>query len=140
MNIDLTRYDAATGRILGTINCAESDAELNKELYPEDAWIEGGAEHGFHWVDITREPLGIWPRPSMAGFDKLEIAADDAEAAVLTLPEPFTAEVDGVEYQIDVANDAGEYELAITSAMPASYRVTITHFPYLDYSAEIVAA
>ena len=78
-------------------------------------------------------PGGVLTPRLMASFDKLAIAADGEDAAVLAIPGPFTATVDGIEYAV-------EGSLEVASAMPATYRVEIDHFPYLALDVEIVAA
>jgi hypothetical protein len=71
-------------------------------------------------------------RPTMA-FDRTTIAADGEDTATLAIPGRFTVTVDGVEHEV-------EDEVEIASAMPATYRVTVDHFPWLPIDVEIVAA
>ena len=73
----------------------------------------------------------LTPRP-VAGFDKTTIAADGVDVAVLEMPGPFTATVDGVAHAVTD-------RLEIASDMPATYRVEVDHFPYLALDVEIVA-
>lgn len=73
-------------------------------------------------------------QPLPATISKLSIAADDADRAVISgLPDPITVKIDGVEHYV------GGGVLTITSPMPAVYRVEIDHWPYLPWSAEVVA-
>ena len=135
-----TRYDPATGRIHSKVNCHHSFYLINVGLYPDLAVVDQDSDLDLDYVDLTGDEIMVRRRPVLAGFDKLLIAADDTAAATLHLPEPFTAEIDGTEYRIDEPNAAGVYELAITSAMPATYKVAIRHFPYLDFETEITAS
>ena len=73
----------------------------------------------------------LTPRP-VASFDKLTIAADGIDVAVLELPGPFTATVDGVDHAVSD-------RLEIASHMPATYRVEVDRFPWLPLDVEIVA-
>lgn len=134
-----TRYDPATGKIHSKVNCHHSDYLANVELYPDFAVVDQDCDLDLDYVDLTGEPY-VRRRPVLAGFSKLAIAADDTDETVLVLPEPFTAEIDSKSYLIDDPNVAGVYALALTSPMPATYKVSVKHFPYLDYEAEIVAS
>jgi hypothetical protein len=73
----------------------------------------------------------LTPRP-VASFDKLTIAADGIDVAVLELPGPFTATVDGVAHAVTD-------RLEIASDMPATYRVEVDRFPWLPLDVEITA-
>lgn len=73
------------------------------------------------------------PRPACPGFDRVQIRADDIEAARLDLGQPFSALIDGVAHEVE------DGVLEITSAMPATYMVEVRAWPYQDYDVEIVA-
>jgi hypothetical protein len=60
------------------------------------------------------------------------IAADGIDVAVLEIPGPFTATVDGVAHAVTD-------RLEIASDMPATYRVEVENFPWLPLDVEIVA-
>jgi hypothetical protein len=70
-------------------------------------------------------------------FDRLEIAADGVDRAVLALREPFRVTVEGTKFQVDDPDGDGAYALVLVSTMPAVYRVGIDHWPYLPFQAEI---
>lgn len=75
------------------------------------------------------------PRPQLAGFDRLAIAADGMDAATLAgLPEGAQAWVDDVPCAIPP-----DGTLRIAATMPATYSVRVIAWPYQDYHAEIVA-
>ena len=133
------------GRMIQAVTCPRQDAAL-QTAEGATALIDPAVENGVSvedlftaYVDLTGEPY-VRRRPVLTGFSKLAIAADDTDEAVLVLPEPFTAEIDSQSYLIDEPNAAGVYALTLTSPMPATYKVTVRHFPFLDYEAEITAS
>lgn len=139
-----SRYFPASSEKPGSIDCVgychPSQIDVQK-VEGMGFWSgEDKVDLDLDYFDLTRDPPEPKRRPTLTGFDKQAIAADDTDAATLHLPEPFTAEIDGTEYRIDEPNAAGVYELAITSAMPATYKVAIRHFPFLDFETEITAS
>jgi hypothetical protein len=78
-------------------------------------------------------PEGVLTERPAVAFDKTTIAADCVDTATLAIPGRFTVTVDGVEHAV-------EDVVEIASAMPATYRVTVDHFPWLPIDVEIVAA
>jgi hypothetical protein len=133
-----TRYHPDTGEIHSKTNCHHSDYLANVGLYPDMAVVDQDCDLDLDYVNLTAEPL-VTRRPALPGFDKLAIAADDVDEARLALAEPFAVEIDGQTYQVDEADGDGNYVLTLTSAMPATYKVSVKHFPYLDFEAEITA-
>jgi hypothetical protein len=125
-------YDMA-GKI---IVAGHTNVPLEQMWLPVDTFVmEGAANPLIDFVDLSGEVPILRERPLLPAFDKLEILADGQEAATLTLPEPFMAEVDGVQHAVDTA----PYAVAIRSAMPAVYRVRVDHWPYKAIDVEIVA-
>ncbi len=136
------RYRTDTGRIVidGTwFSCAEDQVVTQMQHQPlaeGEALIRCGepAYGDRHRVVGHPDAPALAERPEIS-FDKLEIAADGQDAATLTLPEPFTVEVDGVPHAVDTA----PYTVAIRSTMPAVYRVRVDHWPYRALDVEIIA-
>lgn len=127
-------YEIESGRIRSFYDGIDGELSL---MTPDGlAGIEVARDirQDIHWIDGGSVAL----RPSLA-FDRTEILADDVDAARLTLDRPFTATVDGTRYDIDEPTEAGIYELAITSPMPADYPVEIDVWPYLPLSTRIIA-
>ena len=127
-----TRYDPQTGRIHSQGECHVSDYLLQGAIYPDLGLIDQRSDLDLDYVDLAAEPW-VRRRPAMA-FDRLEIAADDQDAAVLDIGRPFVAVIDGTAYGVE----GGRLEL--TSAMPATYKVSVTLWPFIDYEAEVAAA
>jgi hypothetical protein len=136
------RYQKESGRIMidaAWISCPEDQVDRQLSCQPlveGEALIrcEEPALHTRHWVVGHPDTPTLAERPEIS-FSKTEIAADGEDTATLSLPEPFTVEVDGVRHSVDTA----PYTVAIRSAMPAVYRVRIDHWPYKAIDVEIVA-
>jgi hypothetical protein len=122
-------YDEGTGRIEFIVTCAtHATAELQAGG-GKGVLVTGDGDGG----TLFYCPGGVLtPRPTLA-FGRTTIAADGVDVATLAIPGAFTVTIDGAEYEI-------EDVLEIASAMPATYRVEVDHFPYLPLDAEIVAA
>ena len=121
--------EPATGRIL-----------VSREM-PRDEFSEALIPEGVQAIetDLHVDPLlayvvegAVVARPDLPSFDKVEIRADGEDAATLVLPEPMIVAVDGVPH-------GPTDRIEIASPMPSTYRVTITHFPFRDFAADIVA-
>lgn len=120
-------YDPDTGRIIQIGVCPAGDLEMQAIGM---SVLQGTADLELDYV-VNGE---VVRRPDLPGFDKLTIQADDTDAAVLDLGEPFVATIDGTDYEVV------DGCLEITSPMPAIYEVEINHFPYLPYKAKVVAS
>lgn len=123
-------YEIATGAIMQTLETTQVFPEA-----PEGhAWIEGRWAWPTHYVDGSGEEPVVTERPTLAGFDKLEIVADGIdEAVILGLPDPATVRVDGEAIEAT----GGEFRFAADVA--GEYAVTIDAFPYLPYAVTITA-
>lgn len=123
-------YDLASGRVLWNGSCTQPE-DIQLQVTEEWGVIEKTIDPQTHYIAPSGEELD---RPSLEGFDKTAILADDADTAKIEgLPIPCVVRVDGIDY---VVAD-GTFEL--TSSMPASYVVEIDHFPYLPFKQEITA-
>jgi hypothetical protein len=140
MNVNFLRYDPATGRVLGLGNCAEMDYEANRSLVPGDAFLVGHADLDADWVNVAADPPEVQPRPELAGFSKLAIAADGIDEAVLELDRPFSVTIDGDRVEVNEPGESGTYRIALAAMLPATWVVEVEAFPALPYRAEIVAA
>lgn len=121
--------EPATGRILVS-------REMPRDEFSEDLISDGvlAIETDLH-VDPTLAYVvdgAVVARPDLPAFDKVEIRADGEDAATLVLPEPMIVAIDGVPH-------GPTDRIEIVSPMPATYRVTIQHFPFRDFAADIVA-
>jgi hypothetical protein len=122
-------YDLATGAILSVLTGVPEDMVAVQAQAGQGVLVTDAGDGGRSWY----APGGVLtPRPA-AGFDKLTIAADGIDVAVLEMPGPFTATIDGVAHAVTDL-------LEIASEMPATYRVEVDHFPWLPLDVEIVAA
>lgn len=123
-----TVYDPTTGAIHRSGWCRRGD--LGLQVRDGEAVVfEASAD------DLTQYVLeGEVVNKPIFAFDKLEIAADGLDEAVMTgLPSPVTVIIDGTPHEVT----GGTLEIA--SIMPAVYRVVIIHWPYMPFSAEVVA-
>ncbi len=121
--------EPATGRILVS-------REMPRDEFSEDLIPDGvqAIETDLH-VDptlayVVEGAVVAWP--SLPAFDRIEIRADGEDVATLFLPEPMIVAIDGVPH-----GPADRIEIA--SPMPATYRVTIQHFPFRDFAVDLVA-
>ena len=98
--------------------------------------VDESADASISWISEGE----VAARPILPGFDKLAIAADDLDQATLALDVPFAARIDGQAFEVAEPDGEGNYVLALTSPMPAVYRVRVSLWPYRDYVAEVTAA
>lgn len=132
-------YEIATGRIVRSGSADEGDVPLqtggDPALVVEVTDFDGQIDDRAKMMDISVAPVVMIDRPVLA-FDKLSIAADGVDQAVLpNLPNPTTVKIDGASH---IVTDG---TLEISSNMPATYLVEIRDpFPYQRFSAEIVAS
>jgi len=139
MNVEFTRYDPATGRLMGLGNCDDSDYPANVALYPGHRFVTGHANLETDYVDVAAGPPEVRPRPELPGFDRLTIAAGGQEFARLVADRPFTVTIDGDPAAITEPDAAGRYVVELGGMVPAVYSVTVDCWPYLPYAAEVVA-
>lgn len=126
----LIEHDLETGRILTFRQLPR--AEFGPQVPSDGAAfleVDGFVDPGLFYLTDG----ALVARPALDGFDRLTIAADDVDAAQMTLPEPMTVHVDGQPY-------GPTDTVAITSPMPGSYVVEIRHFPWQDFRAVVVAS
>lgn len=134
------RYDPATGRIHSKLNCHPSEFAANAALYPDLATVEGECDLDLDHVDIAADPPAVVPRPTLAGFDKLAIAADGIDEAVLELDRPFRITIDGETLEIDEPEAGGAYVIGLATTLPATWTVRVEAWPALPYETEVVAS
>lgn len=130
-------YELGTGKVRWTVDVPEAMAEAQTAGHDDLDQIEvtdqvNGRTH--YILDGV-----VTARPVMA-FGKLAIAADDADEAKLVLDRPFAADVDGQVVEVTDPDEAGDYVLALTSPMPAAYRVRVIEWPYQEYDTMVVAS
>lgn len=121
--------DPLIGRILVSREMPRD--EFSEDLIADDVQA---IETDLH-VDPTLAYVvegAIVARPDLPAFDKVEIRADGEDAATLVLPESMIVAIDGVPH-------GPTDRIEIASPMAATYRVTIQHFPFRDFAADIVA-
>lgn len=124
-----TIYNPETGAIQRSGWCRRGD--LGLQIRPGEAAVFDQSGN-----DMTQYVLdgAIVDRPTFA-VSKTAIAADDLDEAVITgLPDPVTVLVDGVAHEVTGGT------IAITAAMPATYRIEIDHWPYMPFNEEVVAS
>lgn len=128
--ISWTVYDTRNGRILRSGSASDLQTVYAQVREPfEDIMLFENWSFGTHYI-VGGVAIA---RPTNPGFNKTEITADGSDAAILSLGTPFAAVIDGAPHSI------ADGVLEITSELPATYRVRVEAFPFLDYVAEIVA-
>ena len=70
-------------------------------------------------------------RPTFDVADEVEIAANGVDGLTITIPDPCAVRIDGIE-QVVVGG-----ELLIQSDMPATYRLEMVQWPYIDKTVVI---
>jgi hypothetical protein len=78
---------------------------------------------------------GVTERPALpVHLSRTEIKADGKRMATITgLPQPTTVVIN------DEAHVIADGRLDLVSDMPAEYRITIDRWPYLPWSATVIA-
>ena len=113
-----------------------------------DRQIVDLAHMGLAWVRVAdRIDSADWyisdgevvPRPALAGFDRLTIAAGGDDVARLAVDRPFRITIDGEATDVTEPTDAGLYVMDLGAVVPAEYHVTVDCWPYLPYSAVVLA-
>ncbi len=124
-------YDPASGRILRTGRSQTEERAL--------AQADGGAIIlGATADDVNEYVLDgeIVPRPTLAGFDKLTILADDEDVATITLPVGTQVQFDGQTYEIA----EGDQDFEFAADVAGSYTIKIfPPWPYYDATYTIEA-
>ena len=123
----------STGRITGTLSCSPGQATAASSTVGE---LAGVFDPGTYYVDTTQSVPVATLRPAMGvTVDKTAIAANGQDFATFSgVPSAATVSVDGaapVPFQAPTtfsASDAG------------TYTVTISDFPALDATFQIVAS
>lgn len=89
------------------------------------------------YVKVTTELLD---RPQMEAIvDRLAIAADGQDEARLTgLPVPCDVTIEGPDGRETVTVEDGE--IVLTADVAATYRISAARWPYLPWSAEVIAS
>ena len=129
------RYDSE-GRIFSTVTSGVDDAFINHLRNVDSNFVTAADLPERLFTDWYVASGELRPRPSHSiTLSKDRIVADDVDEAVLTgLPSPATLSIDGIAYEIV----GGSVEFA--TPMPGTYVIEINHWPYLPFSAEIVAS
>ncbi|WP_131193729.1 hypothetical protein [Lichenihabitans psoromatis] len=129
--VEFSVYDKVTGQV--TVSGTTQKVNASFHVQPGQAlvykWLKGTEDY----MDVTSQPMRPKLRPALPGFDKLTIKADGTDAATIVLPDAMTVTIDGLPAQ----HEAGP--LAFKADSPGAYVVSITQFPYLDFSAVITA-
>ncbi|MBP0439577.1 hypothetical protein [Tianweitania sediminis] len=137
-NAVFVEHDPSTGEIVYCGSVPPDVMEGYGPLFPHLTFRWVG--HGMEVPDPLQvyfdiEAKRILPRPQLAvQASKPVIVADGLDEAVITgIPAGFPFTIDGAPYTAD-----GE-PIQLRSAMPATYRLAINHFPYVPFEMEIVA-
>ena len=130
---DWTIYDIDTGKVRLAGHCPRSMILLQHRAENEGLVLER-LDNRVSYVDVTADPPRGRNRPTLAGFDRLAIKADNKDAATLNLPIGGIVVVDGVEHECPPG------PLVFVADSPGTYTFSASLFPYLDFAAEVVAS
>jgi len=120
--IQVTRYDPGTGRIVGTFGCSSPELfEFN--MGGDTNYVDGFQDDAVAYVDITASPPVVIARPTQD--------TQLTGTALTGLPIPCELRVGGETFTVE----DGEADLAI--AMPGTYPITVTAWPYQDWRGEV---
>jgi len=128
--IGYIKFRDDTGEVLGAFRVVTAN----------DVPLEAGESVMMHDDPLSVDQLGsyVWggellPRPELpAVVSATEAPADDTAACTISgLPDPVVVKIDGEPHTIT----GGVLEL--TSPVAATYRLEVTHWPYLDWSCDI---
>lgn len=130
-------YDGDTGRCLYSVHAPVRQAMIDfyhessiKFVYfPGDTPPETIMQTSY--VDTATGKLT--DRPSIETPAEISITADGVETVRITVPQPCTARLDGVNSVIT------EGFIDIAADMPAEYVLEIEQWPYLDKTVRITA-
>jgi hypothetical protein len=126
-------YEPISGRIRRTLNIEPHTA---KYYEADGETLFQGEGSGFtDYIDLTRSPPAITPRPVMQiAQDKTTIAAGGGDTMTLHgLPVPCRVRIGSAVYEVP----DGVLEWA--TPMPATYHIKVEAFPHLDWEGEVIA-
>lgn len=127
----ITTYDAATGQLFCVV---QGPADLlSKQVFDGLGYIEGNFSGETHWFDLTLK--AVVERPSMPfTVQKPAVIADGLDVATIAdLPSPCTVTIDGQIFEVD----DGTVELTFDE--PGKHTITLSAWPYLNHTVEIIA-
>lgn len=123
-------YLTATGEITQTGETNEQSFEAQKARAAATVAVCVGVADGATQYVVDGKPVD---RPAFRKFDKTSIAVGE-EATLAGLPIPTTVTVNGTAHTVT----DGEFVLVGTSA--GRFSITVSAWPYLDYSEVITCA
>ena len=112
------RYRLDTGEIANVLTGVPLSQVPSQADATHGVLVTDAGDGGRRWY----APGGVLTLRPVAGLDKLSIAADGVDVAVLEMSGPFTVTIDGVAHAVTD-------RLEIASDMSATYTVEIDHFP-----------
>lgn len=123
-----------TGRIVNTVTTYPADLPAQ---YADMgvAFVEHETDLGAFAVSTTLHVVdgAVVARPTFDVADEVEIAANGVDGLTIAIPDPCAVRIDGVEQAITGG------ELVIQSDMPATYRLELVQWPYIDKTVVIHA-
>jgi len=126
-------YHDEDGRLTGQVAGAFTPDELADLRTRGLLFVKASKTVAFGSSYVRRGRLARRPVAPVV-IDRTEIPADGEAAATITgLPEPCQVLVDGEPVTVE----GGRLEL--TADMPAIYSIVLDQFPFMPWSAEIVA-
>ena len=128
--VSAVQYNPKTGMIIGLRYGFYGDIEQENH-----AFILGEADIIMDYVDVSLSPPVIKRRLEMQiTQSKTRILSNGADAMALSsLPIPAQVQINSETYNVP------DGELEWGTVMPATYKITVRAFPYLDWEGEVTA-
>lgn len=133
-------YDKKTGLITARrFDNPFSTLDAGLILWYED-WMLGDADDAVNYIVVDSEGIpAIVPRPTMGpGWSNLPLQANSQHVSLLLdLPDPCRVvyEGPGFRHEGEVVGGVAEF----TTDVPGPHKVTVSAWPYLDWTEELDA-
>jgi hypothetical protein len=126
MYTEVTEYDAASGRIIGLHGGPVEALRIDVKYS-----VPGSYDRNTHYIDLSGPTPEPRARPAMpVTQDKASIGVNEP-MTLAELPVPCRVTIGPATY------DVPDGTLEWSSPMPATYKIKVEAFPYLDWEGEV---
>lgn len=123
------------GEILRSISCPED--MINIQIQVDETAMEGEANDITQYIPDINLPIIMDKSANPTSIDKTIVLADGVDLVNLSnIPNNASISITGADNFLE--QSVGNSEI-LTFDTPATYKITIKAFPYLDYEVEINA-
>lgn len=136
--ISILVYDPPTGRIKRRVTCPESTVE--NQVEGGELWMLGDADDALNYIVVDAAGIPtITPRPTMSPrWNNIPLRSNGQDVALLLdLPSlcRVAYEGPGFWHEGEVVGGVAEF----TTDVPGPHKVTVSAWPYLDWTEELDA-